>query len=232
LIAGGATAALTFGLAVGLRDRDALVLTLALALSLGVATRRPVLGGLALGALLLDVAAWMGLAFVSHLGHDDPTASVVLSGLLVLSSSVGFAALVISLGSRFDHEDAPAAPRRPRPSLGAALGLAWGLAAVIVVAMAPSMVAVPKGGEGRVVISMKNSRFSTNRLESSPGKVTIVVANPDLFWHTFTIPDLDIDVTVPVGSVREATATLPAGSYQYVCRVPGHSRMLGVLVVR
>jgi hypothetical protein len=232
LVAGAATTALTFGLAVGLRDRDALVLTLALALALVVTTRRALLGGLALGALLLDVAAWMGLAFVSHLGHDDPKASVVLSALLVASSSVGFAALVISLGSRLDHEDTPGPPRRPRPSLGAAFGLAWGLAAVVVVAMAPSMVAVPKGGEGRVVISMRNSRFTTNHLESKPGWVTLVVANPDLFWHTFTVPDLDIDIAVPVGSVREAAAKLPVGRYQYVCRVPGHSRMLGVLVVR
>jgi hypothetical protein len=61
--------------------------------------------------------------------------------------------------------------------------------------------------------------------------VTIVVANPDLFWHTFTVPDLHIDITVPVGSVREAAAKLRPGRYVYVCRVPGHNRMHGVLVV-
>jgi hypothetical protein len=232
LLAGAATAALTFGLAVGLRDRDAFVLTVALGLALVVATRRPLLGGLALGALLLDVAAWMGLAFISHMGHDDPTASVVLSALLVISSSVGFGALVVALGARLDHDDTPAPPRGPRPSLGAGFGLLWGLAAVAVVAAAPSMVAVPEGGEGRVVVSMRNSRFTTDRLESEAGWVKLVVANPDLFWHTFTVPDLDIDVAVPVGSVREADAKLPVGEYQYVCRVPGHSRMLGVLVVR
>jgi hypothetical protein len=232
LVAGAGTTAMTFGLAVGLRDRDALVLTIALAVALVVTTRRPLLGGLALGVLLLDVAAWMGLAFISHLGHDDPTASVILSALLVVSSTVGFGALVMSLGARLDHDDKPSPPRRPRPSLGAAFGLAWGLTAVVVVAAAPSMVAVPRGGEGRVVISMRNSRFSADRLESRAGWVTLVVANPDLFWHTFTVPDLDIDVTVPVGSVREAAAKLPIGSYQYVCRVPGHGRMLGVLVVR
>ncbi len=232
LVAGAGTAALTFGLAVGLRDPDALVLTIALALGVAVASRRPLLGGVALGVLLLDVIAWMGLALLSHLGHDDPTASVVLSALLVVSSAVGFAALVVSLGSRLDHEDAPRAARRPRPSLGAGLGLLWGLAAVAVVAAAPSMVAVPEGGEGRVVVSMRNNRFTTTHLESRSGWVKLVVANPDLFWHTFTVPDLDIDIAVPVGSVREADANLPVGTYQYVCRVPGHGRMLGVLVVR
>lgn len=232
LVAGAATTALTFGLAVGLRDRDALILTVALGLALVVATRRPLLGGLALGVLLLDVAAWMGLAFVSHLGNADPTAAVLISALLVTSSSVGFAALVVSLGERLDHDDAPQTSRRPRPSLGAGFGLLWGLAAVAVVAAAPSMVAVPKGGPGRLVVGIRNSRFTTEGLAAKAGRVTLVVANPDLFWHTFTVPDLDIDVTVPVGSVRETTATLPVGEYQYVCRVPGHSRMLGVLVVR
>jgi hypothetical protein len=232
LVAGGATAALTFGLAVGLRDRDALVLTFALGLAVAVALRKPLLGGLALAALFLDVAAWMGLALFSHLGHHDPVVSVVLSLLLVSSSVAGFVALVTWMAEAEHHDEAPRPPRRPRPSLGAALGLAWGAVAVAVVAAAPSMAATPKGGAGRVVISMKNSRFSTGHLDSKSGWVTLVVANPDLFWHTFTVPDLHIDVTVPVGSVREAAAKLPVGEYQYVCRVPGHSRMQGVLVVR
>jgi hypothetical protein len=232
LLAGGGTAALTFGLAVALRDRDAFVLTVALALAVAVASRKPLLGGLALAALFLDVAAWMGLALFSHLGHDDPAASVVLSLLLVVAAVAGFAALVVWLAET-DHDHGAARPtRRPRPPVGAAFGLAWGLAAVTVIAIAPSMTGTPKGGEGRVVISIKNSRFSTGHLESRPGWVTLVVANPDLFWHTFTVPDLQIDVTVPVGSVREAAAKLPVGEWQYVCRVPGHSRMLGTLVVR
>jgi plastocyanin len=230
LVAGGATAALTFGLAVGLRDRDALLLTIGLGLAVGLTARWARLGAVALAVLLADVAVWMGLALLSHLGHDDSITSVLLSALLFASAVTGLGALAVGVLERERPDDRPAR-RRARPALAAALGLAWGVAATVVVVVAPSMVSVPKAEEGKLVISIRNSKFSANRLESHPGFVTLVVANPDLFWHTFTVPDLDIDVTVPVGSVREATLNLRKGTYDYLCRVPGHNRMIGKLVV-
>lgn len=226
LIAGAATAALTFGLGVGLRDRDALLLTLGLGIAVAMSIRWPRLGALALAVLLLDVTVWMGLALWSHVGRDDPVASMVVSGLLTYSSVVGLVALVVQF--RRGEERAHAGRR---PFLAAALGLAWGVAATGVVAAAPSMVELPEAGEGRLVISIRNSKFSTDRLRSDPGWVTVVVANPDLFWHTFTVPDLDFDIALPVGTVREASLRLDPGEYEYLCRVPGHSRMVGVLVV-
>lgn len=226
--AGAATAALTFGLAVGLHDRDALLLTIGLALAVIIAIRRPLLGGLGLAALLLDVAVWMGLAFVSHVQNDDPVVSLVLSGLLLTSSIVGLVALAVQSVNR---ERPGREPRKGRPFAAAGFGLVWGLAAAVVVAIAPSAVSIPAEKDGRLVVSIKNSRFSREELHASAGWTNIVVANPDLFWHTFTVPDLDIDITVPVGSVRSADAKLPPGKYQYLCRVPGHSKMLGVLVV-
>jgi hypothetical protein len=228
LAAGAATAALTFGLAVGLRDRDALVLTIALGIAVAATVRLPRLGGAALAVLLVDVLAWMWLALISHIQHDDPAAAIVVSGLLTISSVAGLAALLVQVLSRGSE---PRRRRVTRPFLGAAFGLAWGVTATIVVAVAPSMVEVPQGGPGRLVVSMKNSRFTTDRMEARPGWIRVVVANPDLFWHTWTVPDLDVDVTVPVGSVREADVFLRPGRYDYVCRVPGHSRMQGVLVV-
>jgi plastocyanin len=228
VVAGAATAALTFGLAVGLRDRDALLLTLGLGIALGMTLRWRRLGAAALAVLLADVAAWMGLALLSHVGHDDPVASVLLSGLLFASAATGLVTMMVAF---FEWTTPAKQRRRTRPGLGAALGLAWGVVAVIVVAVAPSMTAVPKAKEGELVISIRNSRFSTDKLEAKPGFTTLVVANPDLFWHTFTVPDLDIDVTVPVGSVREATLRLRTGRYDFVCRVPGHNKMVGVLVV-
>jgi plastocyanin len=159
--------------------------------------------------------------------HDDPLTSVVLSALLFSSSFIG---LVTMLVAYFEWTSARER-RRGRPGIAAALGLAWGAVAMVVVAVAPSMVDVPEAKEGELVVSIRNSRFSTSRLEAHTGFTTLVVANPDLFWHTFTVPDLDIDVTVPVGSVRKASLLLKPGTYQYVCRVPGHNKMIGDLVV-
>jgi hypothetical protein len=33
----------------------------------------------------------------------------------------------------------------------------------------------------------------------------------DLFWHTFTIDELDVDLEAPLGGTREATFTAPPG---------------------
>jgi hypothetical protein len=229
VVAGAATAALTFGLAVGLHDRDALLLTVGIAIAVGLTLRWRLLGGVVLAVLLADVTGWMGLAFASHLRHDDPFASSVVSALLVISSVTGLAALGVLAFSR--RGEPPAPRRQPRPALAAALGLTWGAVAAVVVGLAPSAVSIPAAKPGQLVVGIKNSRFTSDALRSRSGWVTIVVANPDLFWHTFTVPDLHIDITVPVGSVRQAAAKLAPGRYEYVCRVPGHNRMHGVLVV-
>ena len=59
-----------------------------------------------------------------------------------------------------------------------------------------------------------------------------MVENEDLIIHTFTIEDLDIDVTV--GPRSETLVELPAmepGVYKYTCEVPGHEEMKGTLQV-
>jgi plastocyanin len=62
--------------------------------------------------------------------------------------------------------------------------------------------------------------------------VTVAVTNHDLFWHTFTIAALGIDLRVPVGDEKSVTFTAAPGTYQYICGVPGHaSFMHGVLTV-
>jgi hypothetical protein len=215
---------------VGLRDRDALILTVGLAIAVVAALPWRRVGAVALAILLADVAGWMGLALASHLRNGDSFTSIVLSALLVTSSAVGLAALA---WDGFGWRRTPARSGRgtARPGLAAVTGLAWGVVAAVVVAVAPSMVAVPAAREGRLVVSIRNSRFSSRTLQTRAGLTTIVVANPDLFWHTFTVPDLHIDITVPVGSVRDAAANLPAGRYDFVCRVPGHNQMTGILVV-
>lgn len=36
-------------------------------------------------------------------------------------------------------------------------------------------------------------RFSSTELRHEPGQVTVTFDNRDLFWHTFTIDELDVD---------------------------------------
>jgi plastocyanin len=63
--------------------------------------------------------------------------------------------------------------------------------------------------------------------------VTVAVRNRDLFWHTFTIDRLGVDVRAPVGSLRTASFEAEPGTYSYYCRIPGHAAlgMRGTLTV-
>jgi plastocyanin len=64
--------------------------------------------------------------------------------------------------------------------------------------------------------------------------VTVALRNRDLFWHTFTIDALRVDIRAPVGRLRSATFEARPGTYSYYCRIPGHSAlgMRGTLTVR
>ena len=62
--------------------------------------------------------------------------------------------------------------------------------------------------------------------------MTVAVRNRDLFWHTFTIDTLGVDITAPVG-VRSASFEAEPGTYEFYCRIPGHATlgMRGTLTV-
>ena len=61
----------------------------------------------------------------------------------------------------------------------------------------------------------------------------IVVKNRDFGVHTFTIEDLDIDVTVVGGSEKLVSLAVPsAGTYQCSCEIEGHDDMKRTLTVQ
>src|SRR5437588_671899 len=75
---------------------------------------------------------------------------------------------------------------------------------------------------------------STKTLTAGSGQATVSIANQDLFWHTFTIDKLGVNVLVPVGGHRELSLNLAPGTYIYYCAIPGHRQagMQGTLTVR
>ena len=85
-----------------------------------------------------------------------------------------------------------------------------------------------------VAIESANAAFSSTSLAAPSGQVTVVLTNHDLFWHTFTIDELDVDLEAPLGGTREATFTAPPGIYRFYCRVPAHAAagMRGTLTIR
>jgi plastocyanin len=87
--------------------------------------------------------------------------------------------------------------------------------------------------DATISLVAENVAFSDDVLVVPPGEVTVEVANRDLFWHTFTVEDLGVDLRVPVGAERIVAFEAPPGTYQYVCAIPGHPEagMKGSLIV-
>ena len=84
-----------------------------------------------------------------------------------------------------------------------------------------------------VALVAENVAFSESVLRAAEGNLTVSLENRDLFWHTFTIEELDVDLRVPVGAEMTVSFNAPPGEYEFVCDIPGHPEagMKGTLIV-
>jgi plastocyanin len=216
----------TYGLSRG--DREALAFA-ALMLA-GLALLRigdGLVGLLALAALFVNVEFWMFPA-----ANGNASNRVGLVDLLIPASLVAFslAGLIGVVG---------AARHRRDPDAGSGAAGTAGLLAVIFVATSLALVALmtpapsQKVPPGALLVEARNVRFDPTTLTAQGGKVTVAVRNRDLFWHTFTVDQLKLDLKVPVGRLRTATVDAKPGTYRFYCRIPAHAAvgMRGTLVV-
>ncbi len=88
------------------------------------------------------------------------------------------------------------------------------------------------GVEG-IHLTSENVAFSETELTAPAGEVTVTLENKDLFWHTFTIEELGVDLRVPIGAEIPVTFPAPPGQYRFICAIPGHPEagMEGTLTV-
>lgn len=72
------------------------------------------------------------------------------------------------------------------------------------------------------MLAASGLEYSDRVLEGRGGDVTVAFANTDAVPHTFTVPSLGVDLIVGSGEAGTATFRAPAGTYRFVCTVPGH----------
>jgi len=103
---------------------------------------------------------------------------------------------------------------------------------------------------GTVVLSACGSGSATSEeltvraseFEFDPAAITLKIGEPVLvkitntgsLQHTFTIPDLDVDVATPVGQTVTVEFTPEqSGTFELICAVPGHKEagMIGTVSV-
>ena len=211
-----------------LRDAETLTLAFIVLLTLGWILFRPgrIIPVAVRSLVFLDVAFWMLPAAYSNAVNHGSLGSILLPGALGTVATVGLVGAAGFFVSRGDR------------AAGSGLGrivAAAGLAAIVVIAAVAATTASSTALSGNaIVISATNARFSTTTLTADQGTVTVDFTNNDLFWHTFTIDSLGVDVRAPVKGHRQVTFHATPGSYEFYCAIPGHKSigMHGTLVIR
>ena len=205
-------------------DLEAGAVALGFGLSLAALRFRGGLPGrLGIGLLSAVTLFFMSTAAVTNVASGSPVGAVLLSGGL---SAIALSGLVSATMSVWRRQN-PDAGRSPFYLVGASLLVFVGMWGWSLTSTGPA------GPVADAALVAENVAFSESSLSVGSGQVTVSLANQDLFWHTFTIESLGIDLPVPVGATRSVTFDVEAGTYEFKCRIPGHPEagMTGTLIV-
>jgi plastocyanin len=209
---------------------DVLALALAAAFLLGLGLlhfRSGVLGILITGLLSMDIAIWTVSGAVSNFLNGEKLSALILPAYLGV---VSLTAVVAAAATWLTRKD-PARGELPAQRLGQIT-----LALLFVITVSGLLVRqrpVEAVQPTDIQLTTENMKFSQNELFSESGQVSLHLANEDLWWHTFTIDELGVDLKVPMGAEREVEFSAPPGTYRYYCSIPGHeASMHGTLTIK
>jgi plastocyanin len=218
---------LGYGLTRG--DREALAFAAIMLVGLGLLrVGSGLLGLVVLAALFVNIEFWMFPAAQGNATYRVGLIDLLVPGSLVAFSLAGF---IGAVGGVIHHRDQAAGRGAAGPTgvlavvfVMASLGLVWAMTKA-----APEV--APQGAQEVQAI---NIAYDPKTLQAPGGKVTVALRNRDLFWHTFTIDRLGVEIRTPVGRLRTATFEARPGTYSFYCRIPGHAAlgMRGTLTVR
>jgi len=219
-------------IAAALGDRESLALALLFLVAVGLLRfRSNLIGAVLLGLLSADVMAFMLPAALSNARSGEGVVDLLIPLSLTAISLVGLiAAVLVIFGLLIRRSRAQTASLAPR-IVGVAAGSLF-VSLLIVGVVAGSEGDQPRVGD--LILTADNTAFSQEELTASAGEVSLYLANKDLFWHTFTIGALDVDLKVPVRGERRLAFSAAPGTYEFYCRIPGHKAagMKGTLTVR
>jgi plastocyanin len=229
VVAALADAVVLLGYGVARGDREALAFAVVMLIGLGLLRLgNGLLGLLVLAALFVNIEFWMFPAANGNATYRVGLVDLLVPGSLVAFSLAGFIGAVAAI----IHLHDPAAGRGVAGPTGvlavvfvvASLGLVWAM----------TNAAPQTAPAGALEVETVNVSYVPRTLQAPAGKVTVAVRNRDLFWHTFTISALRVDIRAPVGRLSAATFEARPGTYSYYCRIPAHAAlgMRGTLTVR
>lgn len=165
---------------------------------------------LALLALAGNAEGLWGLALPGSFWDFAPVVLFLVGALTALVA--GIAAL-----RRLDTDAAAsvAAERRVRQAVVGGLGVVLVISAVL--SLTGGTTVSDELRAGAIEVSADDFAFAPDVIDGTPGDAILVV-NDDIFYHTFTIDELGIDVSLMPGD--EALVAVPddaTGSYEFYC---------------
>lgn len=158
---------------------------------------------------------------IDELTHPESAPAFVLTLLAVLAALVATVA-----GLALWRGWSP----RPTARLVLVAGALFVLGAVSSLAIASntaSELALPSDLE----VAAQGVAWTETGLVLANGQSGVWVDNRDGVRHTFTIPELNVDLEIPAQKARRVDVAGPAGTYQVVCTVPGHESMIATLEI-
>ena len=219
---------LLFAAGAYLRDAEALTFAFVVLATLGWIFFRPgrVVPVVVRTLIFADVAIWMVPAAYTNSVNHSSFLSILVPGMLGTTAVVGLIGAAGFLAARGNL----AAGRH-----GARAVAAVALAAIVVVAgVALATASSTTPSAQAIVLSATNARYSATTLTANHGTVTVAFTNNDLFWHTFTVPALGVDMRAPVKGRVQLSFKAAPGSYEFFCAIPGHKQigMRGTLIIQ
>jgi plastocyanin len=213
---------------IALGDILALALALLLLVGLGLLRfRSGALGILLIGLVSTDIAVWTVSGAISNFISGEKLTALILPGYLGTISLIGVTAATATWITR----------KEPEKGSRAAKLTGQVVLALLLVITASGLLVRQRQVEVKQVtdinLTAENMHFSQTELSSENGQVTLHLSNHDLWWHTFTIDELGVDVKIPMEAERVITFSALPGTYRYYCSIPGHeATMHGTLVIK
>jgi plastocyanin len=210
-------------------DQEALGLAVVFAVGIGLLRRGGgLLGLLVLGGLFADMLFFMFPAANSNASFRSGLVPVFEPAVLTALSLAGLVGMAAAIWTRHTPEAGE------RQAFGTGLFILCFVVAGFAFTWLIAPLRPPAVPAGSVQVVAQSVAYHPSSLVAAGGKVRVAMTNRDLFWHTFTIDRLRVDVTVPVGSTRSIEFDAQPGTYEFACRVPGHTAagMRGTLTVR
>jgi uncharacterized cupredoxin-like copper-binding protein len=213
-----------------LTSGDTLALGLMVVFMIGLGLMRfrgGMIGVIVAGLLSADIALWTVSGAVSNFANGEVLSALLLPAFLGTISLAGVIAASASVVVRKN----PAKGARYATMTGQVVLAILLLIIVASLAVRASNVATTSPSDIR--LTTEKMQYSDVALFSEGDNITVQLANEDLWWHTFTIDELDLDLAVPMGAERSLTFSAPPGSYDFYCAIPGHEAagMRGTITV-